>query len=77
VTHIFDTEAEMTETVYVETSIPSFYHEARTEPEMIVRREWTRRWWKVAQERYELVTSPLSWMSSSGVTIPAVRNASS
>ena len=30
----------MTATVYVETSIPSFYHEVRTEPEMIARREW-------------------------------------
>lgn len=48
----------MKETVYVETTIPSFYHEIRTEPEMIVRREWTREWWKVAQGRYELVTSP-------------------
>ena len=48
----------MTKTVYVETSIPSFYHEVRTEAEMVARREWTREWWKVARERYELVTSP-------------------
>lgn len=48
----------MRETVYVETSIPSFYYEVRTEPDMIARREWTREWWKVAQEKYELVTSP-------------------
>lgn len=44
--------------VYVETTIPSFYHDGRSEPEMIVRREWTREWWDVALERYELVTSP-------------------
>ena len=29
----------MMKTVYVETSIPSFYHETRSEPEMVVRRE--------------------------------------
>lgn len=44
--------------VYVETTIPSFYHEARTAPDVVARREWTRRWWAVAHERYELVTSP-------------------
>lgn len=48
----------MMRTVYVETSIPSFYYEMRTEPELVVRREWTREWWNLAQERYELVTSP-------------------
>jgi hypothetical protein len=31
--------------IYIETSIPSFYHEIRTEPDMIARREWTRFWW--------------------------------
>ena len=29
---------------YVETTIPSFYHEVRTEPEMVARKDWTRRW---------------------------------
>ena len=48
----------MSLTVYVETSIPSFYHEVRTEPEMIARREWTREWWGTARGRYDLVTSP-------------------
>ena len=48
----------MKETVYVETSIPSFYHEARTEPDMIARRQWTREWWEIAGERYALMTSP-------------------
>ena len=47
----------MKETVYVETSIPSFYHEARTEPDMIARRQWTREWWEIAGERYALMTS--------------------
>lgn len=44
--------------VYVETTIPSFYHEARTDPDIVARWEWTRRWWDGAPERYELVTSP-------------------
>ena len=44
--------------VYVETSIPSFYHEVRTDADMIARRQWTRKWWAAAQEETELVTSP-------------------
>lgn len=44
--------------VYVETTIPSFYHETRTAPEIVARREWTRQWWAAAAKRYELVTSP-------------------
>ncbi len=44
--------------VYVETTIPSFYHEERTDPGIVARREWTRRWWHFAPERYDLVTSP-------------------
>lgn len=44
--------------VYVETTIPSFYHEARDSPDIVARRDWTRRWWDLAPDRYELVTSP-------------------
>lgn len=43
---------------YIETTIPSFYHEARTEPSITARRDWTRQWWTTALQRYELVTSP-------------------
>ena len=43
--------------IYVETSIPSFYYEVRTEPVMVARREWTRRLWDAADEGYELLTS--------------------
>ncbi len=42
---------------YVETTIPSFYHEVRTAPDIVARREWTRQWWGIATGRYELVTS--------------------
>ncbi len=44
--------------VYVETSIPSFYHEVRTTPDVVARREWTRLWWAEAPANYELVISP-------------------
>ena len=43
--------------VYIETSIPSFYHETRSEPEMVARRHWTRHWWEQCAQRYRLVTS--------------------
>lgn len=49
----------MKKRTYIETTIPSFYFEARPEPEMIARREWTRDWWDQARrdDSYELVTS--------------------
>jgi predicted nucleic acid-binding protein len=43
--------------VYVETTIPSFYHEGRAASDIVARREWTRQWWDEAPARYELVTS--------------------
>jgi predicted nucleic acid-binding protein len=43
--------------VYIETTIPSFYHEVRTEPEMVARRNWTRTWWDDRRHVYQLVTS--------------------
>lgn len=47
----------MRKRVYIETTIPSFYYEARKEPEMIARRNWTRDWWNRDAQKYELVTS--------------------
>jgi hypothetical protein len=47
----------MMKRIYIETTIPSFYFEARSEADMVARREWTRRWWRDAGTRYELVTS--------------------
>lgn len=44
-------------TVYIETSIPSFYFETRQTPRAIAWREATRRWWSTAPSRYRLVTS--------------------
>jgi predicted nucleic acid-binding protein len=47
----------MARRIYIETTIPSFYFEARSEPSMVARREWTRAWWDGAMDRHELVTS--------------------
>ena len=47
----------MLKKVYIETTIPSFYYETRTEPEMVARRTWTREWWNNHRHHYELVTS--------------------
>jgi len=46
-------------TVYVETTIPSFYFEVRTEPEMVARRNWTREWWDQHRSEFVVVTSEL------------------
>ena len=43
--------------IYIETTVPSFYYEVRDEPEMIARRDWTRRWWERAVSDCDLVTS--------------------
>jgi hypothetical protein len=44
--------------IYIETTIASFYHEERLEPEMLARRNWTRRWFDAAcRGSDELVTS--------------------
>lgn len=43
--------------VYIETTIPSFYFEMRSEAEMVARRNWTRQWWAAASSRDEVVTS--------------------
>lgn len=42
---------------YVETTIPSFYHEVRTEPEMVARKDWTRRWFDAVIHTDRVVTS--------------------
>lgn len=43
--------------VYIETTIPSFYCDARTAPAVRLRKEWTRLWWRSAKQQHELVTS--------------------
>ncbi len=43
--------------VYIETSIPSFYYEMRSEASMVARRNWTRQWWDNTSNQYWRVTS--------------------
>lgn len=50
-------QIEIKKVIYVETSIPSFYHESRTEPAMVARKEWTNQWWNNFRHHYTLVTS--------------------
>ena len=47
----------MKSSVYIETTIPSFYHEVRTEPDMAARRAWTREWWDDHRKEYDLFIS--------------------
>ena len=47
----------MIKSIYIETTIPSFYYETRTEPEMVARRNWTRDWWNNHRKSHSLATS--------------------
>ena len=47
----------MRPSVYIETTIPSFYFEGCLEPEMVARREWTRDWWDNHHSSYDLAMS--------------------
>ena len=42
--------------VYVETTIPNFYYDRRTDPAVVSRRAWTREWWSSADREYDMVT---------------------
>jgi len=44
-------------TVYLETTIPSFYHTGRTDAESVVRRNWTRQWWDEYAAEFALFSS--------------------
>ena len=43
--------------VYIETSIPSFYFETRSQHRLVAWREATREWWDRHRGRYDLCTS--------------------
>ncbi len=47
----------MRQTIYIETSIPSFYYEDRSDAAAVARREWTRQWWDNNRDVYDLVSS--------------------
>ena len=43
--------------IYIETTIPSFYHTLRTDAESRVRQKWTRQWWNEYADIFTLVSS--------------------
>jgi predicted nucleic acid-binding protein len=43
--------------IYVETTIPSFYSETRTDIGVLARRGWTHQWWANRKPDQQLVTS--------------------
>jgi predicted nucleic acid-binding protein len=47
----------MKETIYIETTIPSYYYNSRSEAELVVLSQWTRDWWDHQRQEYELVSS--------------------
>src|SRR5437667_4765142 len=47
----------MNRRVYIETTIPSFYYEVRTEADMVARRAWTREWWDKRRSDFDVVAS--------------------
>ncbi len=47
----------MIESVYIETTIFSFYHDRRLSPAVIAMHEWTRQWWDTRRHHYDVVTS--------------------
>ncbi len=48
----------MPERVYIETTIPSFYHMLRTDEELVARMNWTRQWWAEYGPQFDLLSSP-------------------
>ena len=47
----------MSALIYIETTIPSFYHETRKDIESLSRHHWTRKWWDEDRHNYKLFTS--------------------
>lgn len=47
----------MSKVIYIETTIPSFYHETRPRTELVAMRNWTRDWWQQAGVQHQFVTS--------------------
>src|SRR5256885_17215007 len=43
--------------LYVETTIPSFYFNERSEPEMVACCRWPRKWWDVYRHDFDCYTS--------------------
>jgi hypothetical protein len=44
--------------VYIESTIPSFYCETRTDVQTVARRNWTQHWWDFKWGSYDVYVSP-------------------
>ena len=47
----------MKSSVYIETTIPSFYYETRESAEFIAMKNWTRQWWDARRAFFVCYTS--------------------
>jgi len=47
----------MLNSIYIETSIPSFYFTERSSAEAIARKNWTRQWWEEYSSQFTLFSS--------------------
>ena len=47
----------MKKSVYIETTIPSFYYTKHTSAKSVSRMSWTRQWWELFSDEFELVSS--------------------
>ena len=47
----------MSGTVYIETTIPSFYHNTRKDNANLARQHWTQKWWDQFAHKQPLVSS--------------------
>lgn len=48
---------EIQQLIYIETTVPSFYHTLRTDAESRARQKWTRQWWEEYASICTLVSS--------------------
>lgn len=65
----------MKPSVYIETSIPSFYYEVRTRSDMVARRDWTREWWGEHLPAYDGYTSEAVLEELQGGSFPGKEDA--
>ncbi len=65
----------MKPSVYIETTIPSFYYEVRTRSDMVARRDWTREWWDEHFAAYDVYTSEAVLEELEGGSFPGKKDA--
>ena len=61
--------------IYIETSIPSFYHTTRSEPKLVGQRETTRRWWATERQWFDLCTSEIALRELADGEYPSQKDA--